>query len=83
MNLLSSKEGEIAAAILSVLPKKMEFIDSTGTVDQDHSIGRICLISLVHTSGLNENNYYGTLYNLERVRETVYANNKEVMVERR
>ena len=35
MNLLSSKEGEKAAAILSVLPKKMEFIETTGTVAQD------------------------------------------------
>jgi acetyl-CoA carboxylase biotin carboxylase subunit len=35
MNLLSSKEGEIAAAILSVLPKRMEFIESTETGDQD------------------------------------------------
>jgi acetyl-CoA carboxylase, biotin carboxylase subunit len=35
MNLLSSKEGEIAAAILSVIPKRMEFIESTETVDQD------------------------------------------------
>jgi hypothetical protein len=35
MNLFSSKEGEIAAAILSVLPKRMEFIESTEKVDQD------------------------------------------------
>jgi acetyl-CoA carboxylase, biotin carboxylase subunit len=35
MNLLSSKEGEIAAAILTVLPKRMEFIESTETVHQD------------------------------------------------
>jgi acetyl/propionyl-CoA carboxylase alpha subunit len=35
LNLLSSKEGEIAAAILSLLPKRMEFIESTEKVDQD------------------------------------------------
>lgn len=35
MNSFSSREGEIAAAILSLLPKRMEFIDSREKEEQD------------------------------------------------